>query len=59
MEIWRCEACGHVYDPDMGDAQSGREPDMPFEDHPASWVCPDCGAAKDKFAKEKKEEKPE
>lgn len=43
----RCSVCGHVYKPEKGD--TGVEPGTPFEEIPPNWVCPVCGAAKDKF----------
>jgi rubredoxin len=43
--------CGYVYDPAEGDMEHGIEPDTAFEDLPASWVCPKCGAEKEYFNK--------
>jgi flavin reductase (DIM6/NTAB) family NADH-FMN oxidoreductase RutF/rubredoxin len=40
-EKWVCQVCGYVYDGDV-----------PFEQLPADWVCPLCGASKDQFSKE-------
>jgi len=44
MEKWECMVCGYVYDPAEND-------DVPFENLPDDWVCPDCGAGKDMFEK--------
>ena len=44
-----CDPCGYVYDPTKGDPAGGVNPGTAFEDIPSSWVCPMCGAAKDKF----------
>lgn len=52
MEKWVCEPCGYVYDPEVGDPDSGVEPGTAFEDLPEDWVCPVCGATKDMFSKE-------
>ena len=49
MAKWECMVCGYIYDPAMGDLDSGVEPGTPFEDIPADWYCPDCGADKDMF----------
>ncbi len=49
MELWECMDCGYVYDPEVGDPESGIAPGTPFEMLPDDWECPDCGAAKDRF----------
>jgi rubredoxin/flavin reductase (DIM6/NTAB) family NADH-FMN oxidoreductase RutF len=41
-----CPACGYVYDPAIGDPDSGIAPGTRFEDIPDSWVCPTCGTEK-------------
>jgi len=51
MDKWECLVCGYVYDPEVGDPDSGIEPGTPFEAVPDDWVCPDCGAGKDMFEK--------
>ena len=51
MEKWECIACGYIYDPAKGDPDNGVEPGTAFEDIPADWVCPECGADKDQFEK--------
>jgi len=48
---YQCSVCGYIYDPELGDPDSGIKPGTPFEELPASWVCPVCGASKDKFVK--------
>lgn len=52
MEKYVCTACGYVYDPEVGDPDSGIEPGTAFEDIPEDWVCPICGVGKDMFEKE-------
>ncbi len=49
MEKWKCTVCGYVYDPEAGDSDGNIPPNTPFEKLPEEWVCPVCGAAKDKF----------
>lgn len=36
-----CKICGYVYDGTV-----------PFEELPADWTCPICGAGKEDFVKE-------
>ena len=48
---YRCSVCGYVYDPALGDPEGGIKPGVPFEELPADWVCPVCGATKDMFEK--------
>jgi rubredoxin len=50
MSKFVCDICGYIYDPDLGDPDSGVEPGTPFEDLPDDWVCPVCGASKDEFS---------
>ena len=49
MKKYQCSICGHVYDPVLGDPDSGIAPGTAFEDIPDSWVCPDCGSTKADF----------
>ena len=50
MKKYVCDVCGYIYDPEVGDPDSGIEPGMAFEDLPDDWVCPDCGAGKGEFS---------
>jgi rubredoxin len=52
MDRYVCQICGYVYDPAKGDSDGGVAPGTKFEDIPADWVCPICGASKSDFAKE-------
>ena len=45
-----CQACGFVYDEDLGDSNKGIKPGTKFEDLPDDYVCDWCGASKDMFA---------
>lgn len=47
-----CTVCGYIYDPEKGDPDGNVKPGTPFEELPSDWVCPICGAEKDKFEKE-------
>ena len=49
MSQYVCEICGYVYDPTVGDPEHGIAPGTPFDQLPADWVCPECGADKDQF----------
>lgn len=46
---YRCVICEHVYDPAEGDPGPNIPPGTAFEDLPADWICPDCGATKADF----------
>jgi rubredoxin len=47
---WICESCGFIYDPEEGDPDGGIPPGTPFQDIPADWYCPVCGARKADFS---------
>ncbi|MCX5837948.1 MAG: rubredoxin [Deltaproteobacteria bacterium] len=49
---YACTICGYIYDPEKGDPEGNVAAGTRFEDLPADWVCPVCGAEKDQFAKE-------
>jgi len=49
MKKYKCTICGYIYDPALGDPDSGIKPGTPFEEIPATWVCPVCGADKNAF----------
>jgi flavin reductase (DIM6/NTAB) family NADH-FMN oxidoreductase RutF/rubredoxin len=51
MAKYKCTVCGYIYDPELGDPDSGIKPGTPFEQLPEDWVCPVCGAAKSEFEK--------
>jgi len=48
---YQCTVCGYIYDPEKGDPDGGVAPGTPFEQLPDDWVCPVCGAEKDRFEK--------
>lgn len=49
MKKYRCTVCDHIYDPAVGDPESGIPAGTPFEAIVESWVCPECGASKADF----------
>ena len=46
---YMCVVCGWVYDPTLGDPESGIAPGTPFKDIPDDWTCPACGVGKEHF----------
>lgn len=46
---WICRQCSMIYDPVIGDPDSGIAPGTPFNDIPDDWICPICGANKKTF----------
>lgn len=51
MAKYRCTLCSYIYDPELGDPDSGIKPGTPFEELPDGWICPMCGATKSDFEK--------
>jgi rubredoxin len=49
MQKYECGICGYVYDPATGDPAGNIPPNTAFENLPANWACPICGASKDQF----------
>jgi rubredoxin len=49
MKKYACNACDYIYDPAVGDPDSGIAPGTPFEVIPDDWSCPLCGVSKDAF----------
>jgi rubredoxin len=49
MKSYRCIICDYIYDPALGDPDSGVAAGTLFEDIPDDWVCPICGADKSNF----------
>lgn len=48
---YQCSICGYIYDPSVGDPDSGIPAGTLFENIPDDWICPICGVTKDKFVK--------
>ena len=51
MDKYECTVCGYIYDEAEGDPDNGVAAGTKWDDVPADWVCPLCGAAKDSFQK--------
>ena len=49
MKKYRCIPCGYIYDPELGDADSGIASGTAFEDLPDDWQCPICFVGKEDF----------
>ncbi|MBQ7245851.1 MAG: rubredoxin [Firmicutes bacterium] len=49
MKKYECDACGYVYDPEVGDPDNGIAPGTAFADLPEDWTCPLCGLGKEVF----------
>lgn len=47
-----CSVCGYIYDPEVGEPDSGVAAGTAWEDVPDDFVCPLCGVGKDEFAPE-------
>ena len=47
MKKYRCKVCGWIYDEAKGDPDNGIAPGTRFEDLPAEFICPLCGAPKE------------
>lgn len=44
-----CKGCGYEYKPELGDPEFPVPRGVKFQDLPADYSCPVCGAGKDKF----------
>ncbi len=47
-----CDLCGYVYNEAAGDPSAGIAPGTKWEDLPADFVCPVCGAGKEQFSQQ-------
>ena len=45
-----CDLCGYVYDEAAGEPENGVAENTKWEEVPADWSCPLCGAGKDEFS---------
>ena len=52
MKKYVCSVCGYVYDPAVGDPDSGVAAGTAFENTPDDWACPVCAVGKDMFEPE-------
>jgi rubrerythrin len=46
---WICKVCSMIYDPAVGDPDSGIFAGTAFQDIPENWICPICGTKKANF----------
>jgi rubredoxin len=51
MDNYKCVVCGYVYNPEDGEPSNGIAPGTSFNDLPADYICPVCGASKEDFEK--------
>jgi rubredoxin len=49
MKQMLCSICSYVYDEAKGIPEAGIAPGTRWEELPADWICPLCGAGKDAF----------
>lgn len=49
MKKYRCNVCGYIYDPEIGDPDGGVAAGTAFENIPDAWFCPVCGVDKNDF----------
>lgn len=49
MKTWECLVCGFIYEEEKGWPEDGIPAGTRWEDVPADWSCPDCGARKSQF----------
>jgi len=49
MRKWQCILCAFAYDEVAGLPEENIAPGTRWEDVPADWSCPDCGAVKGDF----------
>lgn len=49
MKKYKCEVCGYIYDPEIGDPDNGVAAGTAFEAIDDEWVCPLCQEGKDVF----------
>ncbi len=52
MKKYVCDACGWVYDEELGDPENNIPAGTKFEDLPDDFECPLCGVGKDSFSEE-------
>ena len=49
MKTWICSVCGLIYEEEKGWPQDGIPAGTSWDDIPANWKCPECGASKAEF----------
>ncbi|WP_327049717.1 rubredoxin [Geotalea uraniireducens] len=51
MDEYICTVCGYLYNPQLGDTDSGILPNTSFTQITDYWTCPKCEAVKSDFVK--------
>jgi flavin reductase (DIM6/NTAB) family NADH-FMN oxidoreductase RutF/rubredoxin len=51
FDIYKCDACGYLYDPNEGDPSNDIQAGIDFNSLPDDWHCPICGVDKSFFRK--------
>ena len=54
MKTWMCIVCGLIYEEEKGWPEDGIPAGTAWEDVPADWLCPECGASKAEFEIDRK-----
>lgn len=49
MKKFKCNVCGYIYDPEVGDPDGGIAPGTAFENIPDDWQYPVCSVGKEDF----------
>lgn len=49
FRTWMCLVCGLIYDEAEGWPDDNIAPGTRWQDVPANWSCPECGARKEDF----------
>lgn len=49
MDLYKCNVCGYIYNPEEGDPDGGIDQGTTFADIHDEWGCPLCGAGKGEF----------
>ena len=50
MDMYCCDTCGYIYDPEEGESETNTLPGVAFEKLGSDWRCPACQAGKDEFS---------
>ena len=48
-KAYMCVVCGWIYEEEQGLPEAGFAPGTRWQDIPANFVCPECGAGKEDF----------
>jgi flavin reductase (DIM6/NTAB) family NADH-FMN oxidoreductase RutF/rubredoxin len=51
LDLYKCSACGYIYNPLEGDPSNDIAEGIDFNDLPDDWHCPICGVDKSFFSK--------